>query len=61
MAETFIHHLHIINEQLNYTYIHMYNIKAYLQLKSIKSIKIVETNKTTLNLNWGLPLINLNK
>ncbi len=49
MAEPFIHHLHIIHAQLNYTYIHIYNLKAYLHLKSVKSIKILKTNKTTLN------------
>ncbi len=47
MAEPFILHLHIIHAQLNYTYIHIYNLKAYLQLKSVKSIKMHKTNKTT--------------
>ncbi len=39
MAEPFIHHLHIIHVQLNYTYIHIYNLKAYLQLKSDISVR----------------------
>ncbi len=51
MAEPFIHHLHIIHAQLNYTYIHIYNFKAYLALKSIT---ILQTNTNTLNENWGL-------
>ncbi len=51
MAMPFIHHLHIIHAQINYTYIHIYNFK---------SIKIVKTNKTPLNLNWGLAPINFN-
>ncbi len=46
MAEPFIHHLHIIYAQVNYTYIHIYNLKTYLQLKSIK---ILKTNKNTFN------------
>ncbi len=57
MAEPFIHHLHIIHAQLNYTYL---QLKAYLHLKSIKSIKILKTNKNTLNENWGLAPLNLN-
>ncbi len=57
MAKPFIHHLHIIHGELNYTYIHIYNLEAYLQLKTIK---IVITNKTPLNENWGLAPINLN-
>ncbi len=53
MAKSFIHHLHIIHAKLNYTYIHIYNLKAYLQLKSIKSIKILISNKITLNKKLG--------
>ncbi len=42
MAEHFIYDLHIIQAQLNYTYIHIYKLKAYLQLKSVKSIKTLK-------------------
>ncbi len=58
MTGPFIHHLHIIHAQLYYTYIHIYNLETYLQLKSVKSIKLLKTNKTTVNLNWGLAPIN---
>ncbi len=46
MAELFIHHLHTIHAQLNYTYIQIDKLKAYLQFESIKIIKIPKTNKT---------------
>ncbi len=49
MAEPFIHHLHIIYAELNYTYINMYNLKAYLQLKSIN---ILKTNKQNIKLKF---------
>ncbi len=40
MAKPFIHHLHTIYDQVNYTYIHIYNFKG---------IKTIKTNKNTLN------------
>ncbi len=48
MTEPFMHYLHIIYAQVNstYTIIQFYNLKTYLQLKSIK---ILKTNKNTLN------------
>ncbi len=39
MAKPFIHHLHIIYTQVNYTYIHIYNLKEHLQLKYIIMFK----------------------
>ncbi len=45
MAEPFIQDLHIIHAQVNYRYIYNYNLKAYLQIKSIKKNQILKTNK----------------
>ncbi len=44
MAKPFIYHLHNIHAQLNYTYIHIYNLKVYLQLKEY--IKLSRVYKT---------------
>ncbi len=48
MTEPLIHHLHNIHALLNYTYIHIYSLKPYLQLKRVKSIVIF--NPQILNL-----------
>ncbi len=53
MAQPFIHHLYIIHAQLYYTYIHIYNLGVYLQLKIVKSFKFLKANKTTLT-HWRL-------
>ncbi len=50
MAEPFIPHLHIIHAQLSYTYIHIYNLTAYLKLTNIKGITIFKTNKKHIKL-----------
>ncbi len=45
MAEPFINHLHIIHAQLNYTYIHMYNLKHIYNLKVLKALKFLKPIK----------------
>ncbi len=51
MAEPFIHHLHIIYSQLNYTYAHIYILKAYIyNLKALKSLKPIKHIKLKLDL-----------
>ncbi len=38
-TKPFIHHLHIIYAQVNYTYMHMYKLKHIYNLKALKLLK----------------------